>query len=119
LRIAEEWVLLSRERRDLRRNFAKHHCGRSGENKESHRRMRAFPLCNCVAIILQEHEKQTQLSAIPKRLPVCYFLEQADSLARVVTAGSHTLVSFLLQIYERKTSSLEYCRYLRGRATTL
>ena len=31
--VAEQWVLLGRERRDLRRNFAKRHCARHAKNK--------------------------------------------------------------------------------------
>jgi hypothetical protein len=41
--VAKQWILLSRERGDLSRNFAKRHCARSAKNEQNTRRVRAFP----------------------------------------------------------------------------
>jgi hypothetical protein len=81
--------------------------------------MRRFPAYNCIALHPRRTRKSSQANAaIVEKLRTCYFLEQADSLARVVITRPH-VVSFLLRTGERQTKVRNRRRYSRGRATTL
>jgi len=91
--VAEQWVLLSRERRDLRRNFAKCHCAPNTEHKQSNRRMLSLPFshgpllllfcASCRIMFYITPITEGTDVAIPKRLPVRYFLLERAVYLRV------------------------------------